>query len=109
MHGRTICKKFPAGGGTGLPMSAFLAVLVPEDRSANSLVFTVSTMMNYSSEVYAAISLVVNTFPMTGLYLNDQNLVDLDWQPVVHSHNWFATLEIESGVYNLYSTEVLER
>jgi hypothetical protein len=99
----------PAGGDTGEAIGAFLAVLTPEERSSTNLIFTVPNMMNGHSRFMAAISLIVNTFPVTGLYLNETSLANLDWQPVEDSSNWFSTVEIGYGFYHLFTTSPSER
>lgn len=99
----------PPGGPTDMPMATFLAVLTPDGQSSNSLIFTVPRMMNSSSDMVAAVSIITNTFPVTGLYLNETSLADLDWQPVEDSTNWFATVEIETGFYQMFSVESSER
>lgn len=103
-------QNLPAGGDTGLPMAAFLAALIPDERASNSLIFTVPTMYDHPSfTMDAAISIIINNFPVTGLYLNEASLVDLNWQPVEDSSNWFATVEVDSGFYQLYSTDTSDR
>jgi hypothetical protein len=99
----------PAGGDTGLRMNAFLVVLTPDEKSSNNLIFTVPYMMYDEPSFRAAISIIVNVFPVTGLYLNDTNLADLNWQPVEDSGNWFATVEVGYGFYHLYTTAPSER
>ena len=99
----------PAGGDTGEAMGAFLAVLTHDERSSANLIFTVPSMMNDEPDFMAAISLIVNTIPVTGLYLNDTSLVDLDWQPVEDSPNCFSTVEVGYGFYHLFSTSPSER
>ncbi len=102
-------RSLPAGGNTGEHMGAFKAVLTPDERASNNLIFTVPLMMTHQPDVKAAISIIVNTNPVTGLYLNDTSLADLDWQPVDDSSNWFATVDIEYGLCHIYTTEPSER
>lgn len=100
----------PSGGPSGLHMSSFLAVLIPEDRATSSLIFTVPRLINHSTfAMAAAISIITNTYPGTGLYLNDLSLANLDWQPVEAASNWFATVEIDAGFHELFSTVASER
>jgi hypothetical protein len=99
----------PAGGDTGEAIGAFLAVLTPDERSSTNLIFTVPSMMNDEPDFMAAISLIVNTIPVTGLYLNDTSLVDLDWQPVEDSPNCFSTVEVGYGFDHLFTTYPSER
>lgn len=102
-------RSIPAGGDTGFHMATFMAVLVPDEQSSNHLVFTVPRMIESSSDMKAAISIIINTFPVTDLYLNETSLADLNWQPVEDSINWFATMEIETGFYQLFSSDSSER
>ena len=101
-------RSLPAGGDTGEHMTAFLAVLTPDERASNNLIFTLPRKIDYDSTV-GAISIIVNTYPVTGLHLNDTSLADLNWQPVEDSPNWFATMDITYGFYHLYSTLSTER
>lgn len=102
-------RSLPQGGDSALPMRPFQAVLIPSEGFSNNLIFTVPRMFDYSGETVAAISIIINTFPVTGLYLNETSLADLNWQSVEESSNWFATVEIDAGFYQLYSTDTSER
>jgi len=94
----------------GVPMSSFLAVLTPDERASNDMIFTFPTMIDYTTQsIKGAISIVINTYPVTGLHLNDTSLADLDWQPADGSPNWYAAMEVESGFYSLYSSVPSER
>lgn len=84
-------------------------VLIPEERSSHSLIFTVPRKIDFSADMVAAISIVTNTFAVTGLYLNDTSLDDLDWQPIEDSLNWFSSFEIGAGFHQLYTVETEER
>ena len=102
-------RNLPASG-EGIEMSTFLAVLTPDDRASNDMIFTLPSMIDYESGVmHGAISIIINTYPVTGLYLNDTSLNDLNWQSVSDSSMWYATTEVESGFYSLYSSEPSER
>ena len=59
--------------------------------------------------MHGAISVITDTFPGTGLHLNDWNMEYLEWKQVEHSTNWYATARIEDEFYELYSTEASER
>jgi hypothetical protein len=102
-------RSLPAGGDTGEQMAAFLAVLTPDERASNNLIFTVPSMIDHSSTFYGALSIIVNTYPVTGLHLNDTSLADLNWQPVEDTPHCFATMRIQSGFYHLYSILSTER
>jgi hypothetical protein len=101
-------RNLPMGGNTDTYMSMFLTVLTPDDNLSNNLVFTVPTWIG-SADGMGALSIIVDTYPVTGLHLNDTSLADLDWQPLEDSTNWVATLEIEHGFYQMYSSVSSER
>ena len=102
-------RNLPASG-EGIEMSAFLAVLAPDESAGNDMIFTLPSMIDADfGDMKAALSVVINTYPVTGLHLNGTSLNDLDWQPVDDSPNWYATTEIESGFYSLYSNIPSER
>lgn len=101
-------RSLPQGGQADEYLAAFLAVLTPDVMSSSDLVFTVPRTRD-NPYFRAGLSLIVNTFPITDLFLNDTSLADLDWQSVEGSGNWFATLEIEHGLYRLYSSVPTER
>ena len=102
-------RALPSGGNTGLAMPAFLAVLAPDQEASNNLIFTVPSLIDFSSTSRAAISIIMNTNPVTGLYLNTTSLNNLNWMATEDSTKWYATVEIPAGFYQLYSTEPSER
>lgn len=102
-------RALPAGGDTGLAMGSFLAMLIPDERSSDHLIFTVPTMSSASLAMKAAITIIIDTFPMTGLFLNGISLADLNWQPAEDSSNWAATVEVQVGFYQLHSIQSSER
>ena len=78
-------------------MSAFMAVLTPDETKLCSSIFTVPTMVA-DSDVTAAISIITNE-PTSGLLLNGNSLTGWDWQPV--STKWYATNTIGPGFHEL--------
>lgn len=90
-------------------MRAFMAVLVPQELSCNDLIFTIPRSIDFTVRELGAISIITNTFPASGLHLNDTSLAELDWQPIENSLNWFASVGIEAGFHHLYSTDQWER
>ena len=94
-----------------LAMHPFLAALIPAHRGTDDLIFTVPTMAQHSPGMRAAMSITVNAFPVTGLYLNGTSLADQDWQPVDGSQHSYATVELEdaAGFYRLYTIEPAEK
>ena len=102
-------RSLPQGGSSDTYMGSFTAVLVPDDRASNSLIFTVPTVLDMDDVTMGAISVIMNTFPVTGLHLNDSSLAELAWQLVENSTNCYATLRVERELYHLYSTEPSER
>ena len=97
------------GGTDYVRMGPFLAVLTGDTRAANSFIFTAPSMIDSSSTMHGAISVITDTFPGTGLHLNDDSLQDLEWEQVEDSTNWYATMAIEGQFFQLYSTEASER
>lgn len=93
----------------GHRMAGFLAVLIPEERATGNLIFASPRNLDHAFDHRGAISIITNTYPGTGLHLNDTSLADLNWQPVNSSSSWFSSVEIDSGFYHLYSTQALER
>ena len=102
-------RALPPGGSTDIAMGSFLAVLTPDEGASNNLIFTVPSVINDPSGIDGAISVIMNTFPVTGLHLNDTSLADLNWQLVENTTTCYATLSIGEGFYHLYSTEPSEK
>ena len=48
-----------------------MGVLTPDEGASNSLIFTVPNMINHRDTVDGAISIIMNTYPVTGLHLNE--------------------------------------
>ena len=101
-------RSLPEGGSTDYAMGSFLAVLTPDEGASNNLIFTVPSVIN-EGDVEGAISIIMDTFPVTGLHLNDTSLADLNWKLVEDNTTCYATMEIGEGFYHLYSTEPSER
>ena len=97
------------GGSESTGMGSFMAVLTPDEGVSNSLIFTVPNIINHGDTVDGAISIVMNTYPVTGLYLNETSLASLSWQLVENSTGCYASRSIDEGFYRLYSTEPSER
>ena len=104
-----ICRSLPSGGSTGIRMGSFLVVVTPDEGASNNLIFKVPSIINDPDGIEGAISIIMNTFPVTGLHLNDTSLSDLTWQLVENFTNCYATLPIGDGFYHLYSNEPSER
>lgn len=99
-----------AGGETDRHMQPFMSMLIPDDSSSNSLIFTVPSQIETHPSTRCVIAIITNTFPPTrNLYLNDTYLSYLDWVLMEDSASWYATFEIEAGSYQLYSNDLLER
>ena len=101
-------RSLPAGGSTDAPMGTFMAALTPDEGASNNLIFTVPHIMLEPS-ADAAMSIIMNTFPVTGLHLNDTSLANLTWQLVENTTSCYATFAIDLGFYHLYSNEPSEK
>ena len=97
------------GGSESTGMGSFMGVLTPDEGASNSLIFTVPNAINHADGLDGAISIVMNTYPVTGLHLNETSLAGLSWQLVENSTGCYATRSIDEGFYRLYSTEPSER
>ena len=97
------------GGSVSTGMGSFMAVLTPDEGASNSLIFTVPNVINHADGVDGAISIVMNTHPVTGLHLNETSLAGLNWQLVENSTGCCAAVSIDEGFYRLYSNEPSER
>ena len=102
-------RSLASGGSTGSAMGSFLAVLTPDEGASNNLIFAVPSVIDDNCGVDGAISVIMNTFPVTGLHLNDTSLTGLNWQLVDNSTTCYATMGIGAGFYHLYSNEPSER
>ena len=104
-----ITRSLSSGGSENTEMGSFMAVLTPDEQASNSLIFTVPNMINHAEGVDGAISIVMNTYPVTGLHLNETSLAGLSWQLVENSTGCYASMSIDEGFYRLYSNESSER
>ena len=93
---------------TSRELGNFMVVLTPDTQFSGNVAFATPSYSSFSSKI-TAISLVVDHYPVTTIYLNGVSLSYLDWHSVDESSNWHAFVQIAPGDYTLISLKPFER
>lgn len=98
---------YKAGGKTFGWMGGFLAPLTPQELYTNDILFT-TPYLDLSSQ--AMLSIVVSSYPVTGLYLDEENLEDLVWLAGDDDKHAVAALPLDANrARRLYTTHPTQR
>ena len=84
-------------------MLPFMVVLTPRGHYSRNATFSSPSWAGGSTEV--ALSVVVDFSPVDDLYLDGFNLEYLDWNTAPDGTSLYATVTVQTGEHNLYTTD----
>ena len=84
-------------------MLPFMLVLTPLGHYTRNTTFSSPSWATGSTQL--ALSVVVDFFPVDDLYLDEINMEFLEWTITPDGTGAYATMSVETGQHNLYTTE----